>query len=1522
MSSEGKTVSVTINYQAFEDSKLYRLKKSTILHVVPGESLLGKRISIQTNYPSKGNDFVRTKFVGLEWFSRYGEKVSNDDNFAEIRDLEMYCHVTMLHSGTFKFNILEEDKKSDGPCGSIYCQVEPDIYIGRDRQILKLESIRCQTVLSKCLGPLKTWEEKLRVAKESGYNLIHFTPVQELAGSRSAYSLADQLKIDPGFGNVTYEDVGKVVNKLRDEWGMASICDIVLNHTGNESLWLLDHPEATYSCNTCPHLRPAFMLDILLAKIGEDVNKGNLEMDGCPSVVDCEDHIQALRHQLVTKYLPMINIHEFYQIDVELFFTKFVDAIRSQPPPSQQTKEVSPSDLKFVLKDDYRRKGVTIDLDVALTIFNVFRNDCFDEDNRIRKCGEGFRKTLEDYNARMKCEIDGHMKCAVGNALAGVRYERVQHDGPQFRTIDFGHPLFVPYFTHTGCKDKSLEVIETMMYEDAGKFFMGHNGWIMGGDPLNDFGRPQSGTGNVYLRRELIAWGDSVKLRFGDKPEDNPYLWARMKEYVDTTAKYFSGVRLDNCHSTPLHVAEYLIDSARKVNPELYVVAELFTNSPDADNIFVNRLGITSLIREALSAWDSHEEGRLVYLYGGEPVGAFFNNPNRPLAPNIAHAIFFDQTHDNQSYIEKRSVFDLVPSAALVSMACCATGSNRGFDELVPHHIHVVNEERQYQEWEKQVSEKSGIIAAKRALNDLHGFLGTKGFNQVFVDQMNPDIVGVTRQNPITNESFILIAHTAFGYPHANSGATHVRPLIFEGKLEEIYLECEIRSRKIEPFARPEDFKKNPTFINGLDEYDVTISKNIQLNDSRIFDKTPKISGNSTQLDLVNLKPGSVVVVRVSPHDEVSIKLKKLNELIINLQSENGTKFKEIQSIISNLSLVDLNLALFSCDQEERDRGFGFEAYDIPGFKRLEYAGFQGVLSLLSHISPSNDLGHPLCGNLRSGNWLIDYISDRLNQTDSTKKLSEWLKENLEAMKGIPRYLIPAYFDAIITGVYGLLIQRVLSQMPNYISKGSIFPQLLAISSLQFLAPVKSAPLPDLSPNVSNPKPPKLCTTLAAGLEHFVTGYMRCWGRDTFISLRGLMLITGRYDEARYIILAFAGTLRHGLIPNLLDGGKSARYNCRDAVWWWLYCIQEYITEAPNGKEILKEKVSRLYPQDDSPAMPADGANDQLLHDVMQEALNVHFQGLVFRERNAGKRIDEHMTDVGFNNQIGINPETGFVFGGNDANCGTWMDKMGSSEKAKTKGIPSSPRDGAAVELVGLQASVLRFLEKSSDYPYKSVERKNPNSDVKIVWTFKEWAERIEKNFEKFFYVSENDTNPLVHKRTIYKDTHGASRNFADFQLRCNFPIAMVVAPQLFDPNHAWEALEVVRKYLLGPLGMKTLDPDDWSYRPNYDNSNDSEDGKVAHGYNYHQGPEWLWPIGYYLRARLIFGKKLGKLKEVEAETWKILTAHLKELRTSPWRGLPELTNDHGSFCHDSCRTQAWSVATVLEILYDLEQRK
>ena len=41
------------------------------------------------------------------------------------------------------------------------------------------------------------------------------------------------------------------------------------------------------------------------------------------------------------------------------------------------------------------------------------------------------------------------------------------------------------------------------------------------------------------------------------------------------------------------------------------------------------------------------------------------------------------------------------------------------------------------------------------------------------------------------------------------------------------------------------------------------------------------------------------------------------------------------------------------------------------------------------------------------------------------------------------------------------------------------------------------------------------------------------------------MLLTERFQEARYIILAFAGTIRHGLIPNLLGAGIAG-----ESVWF------------------------------------------------------------------------------------------------------------------------------------------------------------------------------------------------------------------------------------------------------------------------------------------------------------------------------------------------------------------------------------
>src|SRR5690606_339952 len=51
--------------------------------------------------------------------------------------------------------------------------------------------------------------------------------------------------------------------------------------------------------------------------------------------------------------------------------------------------------------------------------------------------------------------------------------------------------------------------------------------------------------------------------------------------------------------------------------------------------------------------------------------------------------------------------------------------------------------------------------------------------------------------------------------------------------------------------------------------------------------------------------------------------------------------------------------------------------------------------------------------------------------------------------------------------------------------------------------------------------------TIVAGYPWFTD-----WGRDAMISLCGLTLCTGRYDDAAQILCTFSKYIRHGLVPN------------------------------------------------------------------------------------------------------------------------------------------------------------------------------------------------------------------------------------------------------------------------------------------------------------------------------------------------------------------------------------------------------
>ena len=64
-----------------------------------------------------------------------------------------------------------------------------------------MDSIVCQTVLSKLLGPLPTWKDKLEVAYRSGYNMIHFTPIQVKA-AHILSQLPSNQDIPAGLGSL------------------------------------------------------------------------------------------------------------------------------------------------------------------------------------------------------------------------------------------------------------------------------------------------------------------------------------------------------------------------------------------------------------------------------------------------------------------------------------------------------------------------------------------------------------------------------------------------------------------------------------------------------------------------------------------------------------------------------------------------------------------------------------------------------------------------------------------------------------------------------------------------------------------------------------------------------------------------------------------------------------------------------------------------------------------------------------------------------------------------------------------------------------------------------------------------------------------------------------------------------------------------------------------------------------------------------------------------------------------------
>lgn len=209
---------------------------------------------------------------------------------------DKYADLKLERAGIYQFYLqkIVADEQLQICRGSFL--VDPFLEINKEK--IELNDIILHTVLVKCLGPFEDWEKRLEVAHKCGYNLIHFTPVQELGESNSSYSIKDHLRLNPNLSTnnkiFNLENLADFISNMEKNWNMLSIVDVVWNHVANNSEWIEEYTDAGYNLVNSPHLKPAFLVDRCLYYLNKEIMTGELEAKGLPSVINEQHHLTIL----------------------------------------------------------------------------------------------------------------------------------------------------------------------------------------------------------------------------------------------------------------------------------------------------------------------------------------------------------------------------------------------------------------------------------------------------------------------------------------------------------------------------------------------------------------------------------------------------------------------------------------------------------------------------------------------------------------------------------------------------------------------------------------------------------------------------------------------------------------------------------------------------------------------------------------------------------------------------------------------------------------------------------------------------------------------------------------------------------------------------------------------------------------------------------------------------------------------------------------------------------------------------
>ncbi|HKD18424.1 MAG TPA: amylo-alpha-1,6-glucosidase [Thermoanaerobaculia bacterium] len=244
----------------------------------------------------------------------------------------------------------------------------------------------------------------------------------------------------------------------------------------------------------------------------------------------------------------------------------------------------------------------------------------------------------------------------------------------------------------------------------------------------------------------------------------------------------------------------------------------------------------------------------------------------------------------------------------------------------------------------------------------------------------------------------------------------------------------------------------------------------------------------------------------------------------------------------------------------------------------------------------------------------------------------------------------------------------------------------------------------------------------------------------------------------------------------------------------------------------------------------------------------------------------------------GVGPD-GLLVGNAPGHALTWMD-------AAVDGKPVTPRSGRAVEVNALWHAALKCaarLERLSEEAGRARELESEAWHV---------ARRFNETFwygaKGYLYDVVGDGGP-------------------DASLRPNQIFAVSLTEDLLPPHRARSVYWTVRRSLLTPFGLRTLDAED----PRYRGRCTGDEARRAE--STHQGTVWPWLMGPFADAHLrVFGNT-----DESRRTLRALLAPLRaHVRDAGLGFISECFDGDPPHAPRGCFAQAWSVAEIARVVY------